>query len=80
MCYGQTGAGKTYTMTGATSDYRRRGIIPRAIQQVSNWISVGREVGGTPRDTLVSALADIQVFQHSEYVLSGFFSFILPKG
>ncbi|NXH81241.1 KIF9 protein, partial [Edolisoma coerulescens] len=33
MCYGQTGAGKTYTMMGATSDYRRRGIIPRAIHQ-----------------------------------------------
>ncbi|KFP75457.1 Kinesin-like KIF9, partial [Acanthisitta chloris] len=34
MCYGQTGAGKTYTMTGATSEYRQRGIIPRAIQQI----------------------------------------------
>ncbi|NXC47018.1 KIF9 protein, partial [Penelope pileata] len=34
MCYGQTGAGKTYTMTGATAEYRHRGIIPRAIQQV----------------------------------------------
>ncbi|NWX16162.1 KIF9 protein, partial [Aegotheles bennettii] len=34
MCYGQTGAGKTYTMTGATSEYRHRGIIPRAVQQV----------------------------------------------
>ncbi|XP_025945558.1 kinesin-like protein KIF9 isoform X9 [Apteryx rowi] len=34
MCYGQTGAGKTYTMTGATADYKHRGIIPRAIQQV----------------------------------------------
>ncbi|NXH31501.1 KIF9 protein, partial [Myiagra hebetior] len=34
MCYGQTGAGKTYTMMGATSDYRHRGIIPRAIQQI----------------------------------------------
>ncbi|KAM7035975.1 kinesin-like protein KIF9 [Passerculus sandwichensis] len=34
MCYGQTGAGKTYTMTGAASEYRNRGIIPRAIQQV----------------------------------------------
>ncbi|NWW39924.1 KIF9 protein, partial [Panurus biarmicus] len=34
MCYGQTGAGKTYTMTGAASEYRHRGIIPRAIQQV----------------------------------------------
>ncbi|NXJ97924.1 KIF9 protein, partial [Corythaixoides concolor] len=34
MCYGQTGAGKTYTMTGATAEYQHRGIIPRAIQQV----------------------------------------------
>ncbi|XP_039380001.1 kinesin-like protein KIF9 isoform X4 [Mauremys reevesii] len=34
MCYGQTGAGKTYTMTGATENYKHRGIIPRAIQQV----------------------------------------------
>ncbi|XP_062424650.1 kinesin-like protein KIF9 isoform X3 [Rhea pennata] len=34
MCYGQTGAGKTYTMTGTTADYKHRGIIPRAIQQV----------------------------------------------
>uniref|UniRef100_A0A663M695 Kinesin-like protein n=1 Tax=Athene cunicularia TaxID=194338 RepID=A0A663M695_ATHCN len=34
MCYGQTGAGKTYTMMGATADYKHRGIIPRAIQQV----------------------------------------------
>ncbi|NXM18115.1 KIF9 protein, partial [Ploceus nigricollis] len=34
MCYGQTGAGKTYTMTGTSSEYRNRGIIPRAIQQI----------------------------------------------
>ncbi|XP_071661545.1 kinesin-like protein KIF9 isoform X3 [Patagioenas fasciata] len=34
MCYGQTGAGKTYTMTGPTTEYEHRGIIPRAIQQV----------------------------------------------
>ncbi|XP_048366841.1 kinesin-like protein KIF9 [Sphaerodactylus townsendi] len=34
ICYGQTGAGKTFTMTGMTEDYEHRGIIPRAIQQV----------------------------------------------
>ncbi|XP_071590617.1 kinesin-like protein KIF9 [Heliangelus exortis] len=34
MCYGQTGAGKTHTMTGATTDYEHRGLIPRALQQV----------------------------------------------
>lgn len=36
MCYGQTGAGKTYTMTGATENYKHRGILPRALQQVEN--------------------------------------------
>ncbi|KAG9467959.1 hypothetical protein GDO78_013958 [Eleutherodactylus coqui] len=34
MCYGQTGAGKTFTITGATENYKNRGIIPRALQQV----------------------------------------------
>ena len=31
--YGQTGAGKTHTMTGSRS-YEGRGIIPRAISKV----------------------------------------------
>jgi len=34
MCYGQTGAGKTFTMTGATESYKHRGLIPRAISQL----------------------------------------------
>ncbi|KAL1006914.1 hypothetical protein UPYG_G00078840 [Umbra pygmaea] len=34
MCFGQTGAGKTYTLTGATESYKQRGIIPRALQEV----------------------------------------------
>jgi len=34
MCYGQTGAGKTFTMTGSTESYQNRGIIPRAISQL----------------------------------------------
>ncbi|CAK6435953.1 unnamed protein product [Pipistrellus nathusii] len=38
MCYGQTGAGKTYTMTGTTENYRHRGILPRALQQVFRMI------------------------------------------
>lgn len=31
MAYGQTGAGKTFTMTGSTTDYKYRGIVPRCI-------------------------------------------------
>ncbi|XP_038611750.1 kinesin-like protein KIF9 [Tachyglossus aculeatus] len=34
MCYGQTGAGKTYTMTGISEQYQDRGILPRALRQV----------------------------------------------
>jgi len=34
MCYGQTGAGKTFTMNGSTPNFKYRGIIPRAINQV----------------------------------------------
>lgn len=34
MCYGQTGAGKTFTVTGATENYKHRGLIPRALSQL----------------------------------------------
>eukprot|EP00936_MAST-01D_sp_MAST-1D-sp1_P001659 g1659.t1 len=34
MAYGQTGAGKTFTMIGDTRNYQHRGIAPRAIGQV----------------------------------------------
>ncbi len=34
MCYGQTGAGKTFTMTGATENYKHRGLIPRSLSQL----------------------------------------------
>ena len=31
MAYGQTGAGKSFTMMGSTMDYKYRGIMPRAV-------------------------------------------------
>jgi len=34
MAYGQTGAGKTFTMVGGTQSYEHRGVIPRAV----NWL------------------------------------------
>ena len=34
LAYGETGSGKTYTMSGASDDYRLRGVIPRALAQV----------------------------------------------
>jgi len=34
FCYGQTGAGKTYTMTGSQTQFKYRGILPRAVTQI----------------------------------------------
>lgn len=34
MCYGQTGAGKTFTMSGGRSSFKQRGIIPRMISHL----------------------------------------------
>jgi hypothetical protein len=34
LCYGQTGAGKTYTMAGDARSYAHRGIVPRALRHV----------------------------------------------
>ncbi|KAI9137246.1 P-loop containing nucleoside triphosphate hydrolase protein [Paraphysoderma sedebokerense] len=39
FCYGQTGAGKTFTMTGATENYKHRGIIPRALSRIFKGIA-----------------------------------------
>lgn len=36
MAYGQTGAGKTFTMIGRAGDYKQRGIVPRALAQIFN--------------------------------------------
>jgi kinesin family protein 6/9 len=34
MCYGQTGGGKTFTMVGSSQNYKYRGLIPRAVNQL----------------------------------------------
>lgn len=34
MAYGQTGAGKTFTMTGTSETHDNRGIVPRALSQL----------------------------------------------
>lgn len=34
MCYGQTGAGKSFTVNGSASDFKYRGIIPRCVSEI----------------------------------------------
>ncbi|GLD93694.1 hypothetical protein PINS_up002299 [Pythium insidiosum] len=55
LAYGQTGAGKTYTMVGGTSA-ETRGMIPRALQQVFSIVR-SREI--TYQDTLCVSMVEI---------------------
>ncbi|KAJ3342187.1 Kinesin-like protein kif9 [Gonapodya sp. JEL0774] len=49
MAYGQTGAGKTFTITGATENYKHRGLIPRVISQIFKDISEKPQLAVTAR-------------------------------
>ncbi|MCJ1305143.1 hypothetical protein MMC08_007957, partial [Hypocenomyce scalaris] len=39
LAYGQTGSGKTHTLLGDIEDVAQRGIVPRAIRELSSGIS-----------------------------------------
>ncbi|KAM7390240.1 hypothetical protein PAMA_008427 [Pampus argenteus] len=72
MCFGQTGAGKTYTMTGSTESYKQRGIIPRAIQEVFQEVAKRTEHSFSVHlsyleiynETLVDLLSSLQGSPH----------------
>ncbi|KAH7823987.1 kinesin 9A [Monocercomonoides exilis] len=49
MAYGQTGAGKTYTMVGSEDSFEYRGIIPRAITEVFREIESRSDIEVTVR-------------------------------
>ncbi|GJQ64971.1 KIF6 [Trypoxylus dichotomus] len=38
FAYGQTGSGKTYSITGSPNEYQERGILPRTIEQIFEYI------------------------------------------
>ena len=50
FAYGQTGTGKTHTITGILKDDKQKGIMPRAFQNIFSSIS-----GDTKRQYLVRA-------------------------
>ncbi|KAH9489559.1 Kinesin-like protein kif9 [Bulinus truncatus] len=65
MCYGQTGAGKTFTMTGATENYRHRGLIPRAISHLFKLIEEKLEYSITVR------VSYLEIYNESMFDLLG---------
>ena len=40
FAYGQTGTGKTFTITGVPKDQKLKGIMPRAFESVFNEIKL----------------------------------------
>ena len=67
LAYGQTGSGKTFTMTGATENYKHRGLIPRALNQVFRMAMDRPELAVTVRvsyldiynETMIDLLASL---------------------
>lgn len=56
MCYGQTGAGKTFTMCGSTANYKYRGLIPRAINKIFS------EVGGRFDNQITVKISFVEIY------------------
>src|SRR5574343_302373 len=63
MAYGQTGAGKTYTMSGGSQNYKFRGIIPRAISQIFN------EIQSRPEFSYVVKVSYAEIYNELIYDL-----------
>ncbi|KAL3901744.1 MAG: hypothetical protein SGCHY_000372 [Lobulomycetales sp.] len=56
MAYGQTGAGKTFTMTGASENYKHRGLVPRTISQVF------REIADRPETAYTVRISYLEIY------------------
>ncbi|KAI8922216.1 P-loop containing nucleoside triphosphate hydrolase protein [Powellomyces hirtus] len=65
MAYGQTGAGKTFTMTGASENYKHRGLIPRSISQVF------REINDRPQLSYTARISYIEIYNEQMVDLLG---------
>ncbi|KAA8580608.1 hypothetical protein FQN60_013566 [Etheostoma spectabile] len=66
MCFGQTGAGKTYTMTGSTESYKQRGIIPRAIQEaIASCEKVFQEVDKRTEHAVSVHLSYLEIYNET---------------
>ena len=72
LAYGQTGAGKTFTMTGSTENFQHRGVIPRAIQQVFREINERSELAITVR------ISYLEIYNETMYDLLSTLPGVLP--
>lgn len=59
LCYGQTGAGKTFTMTGSSTEFKYRGLVPRAVAQVYREIAARFDQAVTVRCSYIEIYNDM---------------------
>ncbi|THD24224.1 Kinesin protein [Fasciola hepatica] len=63
LCYGQTGAGKTYTMSGISQSYPDRGIIPRALEHLFS------EMDKKSQPNITARVSYIEIYNEQLYDL-----------
>lgn len=63
FAYGQTGGGKTYSMTGTVNDYRHRGIIPRALAQLF------KEIGERHEQDITARVSYLEIYKEEIFDL-----------
>jgi len=59
ITYGQTGAGKTFTITGSCSDYKYRGVIPRTITDLY------REIGNRYEQQIKVRVSYVEIYNEN---------------
>ena len=59
MCYGQTGAGKSFSMVGDGQDYQLRGIAPRAFGRIF------REMGNRPEWIYTTRISFLEIYNEN---------------
>ena len=63
MAYGQTGAGKTFTITGGTANYQERGLSPRCLAHIF------REIGNRPEHAFVVRCSYLEIYNEKMFDL-----------
>jgi hypothetical protein len=62
LCYGQTGAGKTYSMCGGDT-FQERGLVPRAIE------AAFRAAAATPDHAITLRISCLEIYNDELYDL-----------
>eukprot|EP00762_Andalucia_godoyi_P004055 ANDGO_06360.mRNA.1 Kinesin-like protein KLP1 len=63
MCYGQTGAGKTFTMIGGSSNFKYRGLVPRSLAHVY------REIAAHPEQAVTVRISYLEIYNDQMFDL-----------